>query len=98
MQKGEVVRVLQLRPSSCMSINPSRVGLVVWCNIVEMHGLGETFPVAEVLGTHSRGFVRTGEGRLKLIWVRSHSRLRRDTETPGPEVAPKPLRALSPVL
>ena len=58
--------MLELRPSSRLSIYPCCVGLVVGGNIVEMHCLGEAFPEARVLSTHGRGFVEDGGRRLKL--------------------------------
>ena len=58
--KGDNVRVLKLRPSPRMSIDPSGVGLVIRGNIIEMHCLGETLPEAGVFGTHGPGFRRDG--------------------------------------
>ena len=44
--------MFELRPSSCVDVNPLSVRLVVRSNLIEVDCFGETFPKAGVLDSH----------------------------------------------
>ena len=44
--------MFELRPPSCVDINPPRIRLVVRSNVIEVNCFGETFPEAGVLDGH----------------------------------------------
>ena len=76
--------MLELRSPPCMSIDPSCVGLVVGGNIIEMYGLGETFPEAGVLGTHGWGFVRIGERAVETEVIQESLQASTGCQNPRP--------------